>query len=124
MSQFLRFAVVGVIGFLVDAGILRFAIAVLGFNLYSGRVVSFLCAATVTWALNRTFTFRHRGPPAAQWFRFVSVNALGAAVNFGTYALMVVLWPLARHFPSLAVAGGSLAGMGFNYTLMKKVVFR
>ncbi len=124
MSQFLRFAMVGVIGFFVDAGVLRFVVAILGLNLYSGRVVSFLCAATVTWALNRTFTFRHRGAPAAQWLRFVSVNALGAAVNFGTYALMVGLWPLARHFPTLAVAGGSVAGMGFNYTLMKRVVFR
>jgi putative flippase GtrA len=123
-AQFLRFALVGVIGFIVDASVLRLVVATCGINLYAGRVVSFLTAATVTWALNRSFTFRHSGPRAAQWLRFVCVNALGASVNFGTYALMIATVAIARRYPSLAVACGSLAGMGLNFTLMRKVVFR
>jgi len=123
-TQFLRFALVGVVGFGVDAGTLRFVIATFGLNLYLGRVVSFLTAATVTWALNRTFTFRHKGAPAAQWLRFVCANALGGAVNFGVYALMVGTLATVREYPSIAVACGSVAGMGLNFILMKKVVFR
>lgn len=124
MTQFLRFALVGVIGFVVDASILRLVVAAFGINLYAGRLISFLAAATVTWALNRSFTFRHKGARAAQWLRFVCANAFGASVNLGTYALMVSTLPLAREYPSIAVACGSLTGMGLNFTLMKRVVFR
>lgn len=123
-GQFLRFALVGVIGFVADAGVLWIVVSALGLNLYAGRVVSYLCAATVTWALNRSFTFRHKGARAAQWLRFVCTNALGGGVNFGVYALMVRNLAVAHEHPTLAVACGSIAGMALNFTLMKKVVFR
>jgi putative flippase GtrA len=123
-TQFLRFALVGVVGFVVDAGVLRLVTSVFGANLYTGRVISFLVAATVTWALNRVFTFGHTGARAAQWLRFVCVNSLGGAVNLGVYALLVGTLSSIRHNPTIAVACGSLVGMGLNFTLMKKVVFR
>jgi len=59
LTRFLRFALVGTIGFVVDASVLRLVVAIFAINLYAGRLVSFLAAATVTWLLNRTFTFRH-----------------------------------------------------------------
>jgi putative flippase GtrA len=124
LTRFLRFALVGTIGFVVDASVLRLVVAIFGINLYAGRVVSFLAAATVTWHLNRTFTFRHNGPRAAQWLRFIAANAFGAGVNFGTYATMITIWPVAREYPSIAVGCGSLAGMALNFVLMKKLVFR
>jgi putative flippase GtrA len=122
---FLRFSLVGFLGFVVDAGVLRAVVAALGVNLYAGRVISFLTAATVTWALNRSFTFRHKGAARAlQWARFICVNALGACVNFGTYALLIKTLIFAREYPSFAVACGSVAGMALNFTLMRKLVFR
>jgi putative flippase GtrA len=124
MNQFLRFAVAGVIGFLVDASVLRLLVSAFNFNLYSGRFASYLCAASVTWYLNRRFTFRNRAAPAAQWLRFVLVNTIGAGANLGVYALMVGMLAVGRAFPTLAVAAGSLAGMCLNFTLMKKLVFR
>jgi putative flippase GtrA len=123
-TQFLRFALVGVVGFVADAGVLRLVVSALGFNLYAGRVVSFLVAVTVTWALNRVFTFRHTGARAAQWLRFVCANSLGGAANFGVYALLVGTLSSMRENPTVAVACGSLVGMGLNFTLMKRVVFR
>lgn len=123
-TQFLRFALVGVVGFTIDAGVLRLVVGAFGLNLYAGRVVSFLVAVTVTWALNRVFTFRHTGAPAAQWLRFVCANALGGAVNFGVYALLVGTLSGMRENPSVAVACGSLVGMSLNFILMKRVVFR
>jgi putative flippase GtrA len=124
LTRFFRFALVGTIGFLVDASVLRLVVAILAINLYAGRVISFFAAATVTWLLNRTFTFRHNGPRAAQWMRFIGANALGAGVNFGTYVVMITVWSVAREYPSIAVACGSIAGMGLNFVLMKKLVFR
>jgi putative flippase GtrA len=123
-AQFLRFGLVGTIGFLVDASVLRLVVAFLGLNLYVGRVVSFLVAATVTWALNRTYTFKHKGARGAQWVRFVLANAIGGFANFGVYAAMVSSLPFVHAHPVIAVACGSLAGMCFNFFLSKWLVFR
>jgi putative flippase GtrA len=123
-GQFLRFGLVGTVGFIVDAGVLRLVVSFLGLNLYVGRVISFLVAATVTWALNRTFTFKHTGARGRQWLRFVLANAIGGFVNFGAYAALVSTLPFVHAHPVIAVAAGSLAGMGFNFTLSKWLVFR
>ena len=85
IRQFLRFGVVGVIGFVVDAGTLAILLNLgLGLGLYGGRVVSFLLAMTVTWALNRRFTFRDDNPEKAkQWARFAVVATLGGLRRLG-----------------------------------------
>ena len=123
IGQFLRFGVVGGAGFLVDAGVLLAALG-LGLDKYSGRALSYLAAVTTTFALNRAWTFRERraGPGvAAQWARFAALNLVGFAANYGTYAALVAF--TATH-PVLAVAAGSLAGMGFNFALSRRYVFR
>ena len=54
--QMLSFGFIGVIGFLVDAGVLYGAL-LCGLGLYAGRAVSYMAAVTVTWRLNRSYTF-------------------------------------------------------------------
>ena len=125
-SQLLRFVIVGGIGFLVDAGVVSLLVAVTDLGLYWSRLLSFLCAATATWALNRNFTFRGQGSVnrVREWGAFLAVSIGGAAINYGVYVLTIEAWPLARHFPALAVAFGSLAGMVFNFPASKYLVFR
>jgi putative flippase GtrA len=125
-GQMLRFGIVGGIGFLVDAGVLTLMLA-LGLGPYSGRVVSFLAAATTTWALNRSFTFRRDSPspthPAGEWLAYLGLMVIGGLVNYGTYALAVaILDPVARH-PVIGVALGSIAGMAINFWTSKTMVF-
>ena len=43
------FAVGGILGLVVDAGIAQGLVSLAGWNIYTARVVSFLSAATVTW---------------------------------------------------------------------------
>ncbi|MGH8576331.1 MAG: GtrA family protein, partial [Gammaproteobacteria bacterium] len=50
-GRFLRFGLVGTAGFVVDAAALTAAMAWLGLGPYGGRVVSYLAAATFTWAM-------------------------------------------------------------------------
>lgn len=45
--QVIRFVIAGVVGFVVDAGILCLALAV-GLGYFAGRAVSFLCAVWAT----------------------------------------------------------------------------
>ena len=128
-AQFLRFGVVGTIGFLVDTAVL-YASLWAGLGLYAGRALSYVAAATGNWALNRAWTFREAGRPAGraalgrQWALFLAVNLVGFAVNYGTYALLVANLPVAAAHPVLAVAAGSLAGMGGNFLLSRRFVFR
>jgi len=126
LRQFFMFALVGAAGFLVDAGTLQFALHMLGLNLYEGRLLSFLVAATFTWQLNRKITFRAAAhhPAAKQWLKFVSANAVGGLINLGVYALLVSRLPLAREHPTLAVACGSIAGLLFNFLASRIIVFR
>lgn len=123
-ARFLRFALVGAAGFVVDAGVLYAGVA-LGLGLYLGRACSYLCAATFTWALNRRFTFAASGPPGlAEWLRFVLANANGGIVNYLTYAALVSWGPGLIGHPVLAVAAGSLAGLGVNFAASERFVFR
>lgn len=124
-QEFLRFGVVGTIGFVTDTATL-YAVLALGSGLYLGRAISYIVAATTTWLLNRVWTFRHRagGAPARrQWALFLVVNLGGFILNYGTYAALVTWWPLAAAHPVLAVAAGSIAGMFSNFFLSRAIVF-
>ena len=54
------FAIGGVLGLLVDAGTVQALVGWGGWNPYLARVLTFMLAATVTWAWNRRHTFAHR----------------------------------------------------------------
>ena len=123
----MRFAVIGTAAFVVDTAVLYVALWA-GLGLYSGRVVSYLVAATFTWYGNRRITFAthaHGAPAiAAEWVRFLLTNLLGGAVNYATYAILVSQFEFVRSYPVLGVAAGSIAGLGVNFTLSKLLVFR
>ncbi len=130
-GQVLRFGMVGGVGFLVDAGLLHVLLQ-LGLGYYGGRVVSFLAAATVTWILNRSFTFRRETfpdgtsgaiHPAGEWLAYLGLMAIGGVVNYGAYALAVAFSEPVRRHPELGVALGSIAGMAINFWSAKTLVF-
>lgn len=125
ITQFLRFGVVGTAGFVMDAAVLLGMLA-LGTGPYAGRVVSYLAAASLTFALNRAWTFRAaaRAPVARQWGRFVALNLLGFAANYGTYAALLAASPLVAAQPVLGVAAGSIAGMFINFAVSRRFVFK
>jgi putative flippase GtrA len=125
LGEFLRFGIVGTLGFLVDTVTLYLALSLVA-GLYGGRLISYLAAATGNWLLNRAWTFRQadRGRPGRQWLLFLAVNLLGFACNYGTYVLAVRHWPMAATHPVLAVAAGSIAGLAGNFTLSRRFVFK
>lgn len=125
----LRFAVIGALGMPVDAGVLWLMTHRAGLDPYSGRIVSWLCAATFTWAGNRYFTFRGsraRGVTgtAKEWLRFLAANAVGGLVNVGLYSTLVRFAPPPANNLYVALVLGVLAGLVFNFTLSKKLVFK
>lgn len=124
-AQFVRFGIVGTIGFIADASMLTLVLSVTGLGFYLGRLVSFLFAASITWALNRCYTFRDRSKQGRmrQWGRFVLVNSAGGLVNYGVYSALILGDDLFRAWPVLAVAAGSIAGLLVNFLGSKFLVF-
>ena len=126
LAQFFKFGLVGIVGFIVDAGVLYLCMTFGGMGPYSGRVVSFILGATSTWICNRLFTFkghRSKDPAHIQWIKFVIVSMGGFTFNYGTYALLIAHTPLVASYPVLGVAAGSIAGMFFNFFVSRRVVF-
>ncbi|MDA7418371.1 GtrA family protein [Xenophilus arseniciresistens] len=127
LQRLWRFGVAGVLGFVVDAGVLYLLAPWLGW--YGARVLSFWAAATATWLFNRRYTFADgaaRGG-AALWREYggyLLAMLGGAAVNYGCYALALQLLPPAGWVPLLGVAVGSLAGMGINFLSARWLIFR
>ena len=122
-TQFLSFACVGALSYLVDAGVLSAVLAIAPGRFYLGRIVSYLAAASFAWCLNRSFTFRDRGPRWRQWRRYLVANLGGGLANYATYATLVAIVPFCRLHPTAAVAAGSLAGMMLNFTASRRFVF-
>jgi len=125
LSRFLRFGLVGVVGFVVDTGLLYLGLAA-GLGLWLGRVVSYLGAVTATWLLNRRFTFRGHIPGHTfhEWGRFAVSQLGGAITNLGIYGVLIEASVLARSHPVVGVAAGSLSGLVINYSLARIFVFR
>jgi len=128
-SCFLRFALVGTAGFVVNEAALWIALHLLGLNAYWGGVFSFLVAVTFTWWGNRTLTFAERaarsgGHIAKEWLAFVTANGVGFLVNFAVYASLVAVAPKPLGNPFMALVFGTLAGLVFNFVLSSRLVFR
>lgn len=123
--QFFRFALVGTVGFVVDLSALQLSLHVLGLDVYVGRGLSYLCAASSTWIMNRYFTFAAERTAGLwrEWGRFLMSNAAGGAVNLSVYAAMVSSGLPIVSAPWLALAAGSLAGLFFNFFASRKFVF-
>lgn len=124
--QFAKFGIVGVVGLAVDTAVLYAGLA-LGLEFFAARVPSFFAAATATWILNRSFTFKgavRDGSVFRQWAKFIAANAIGGVVNYGvSVGLEAGVEVVAAH-PFLAVAAGSIAGMFFNFAASKHLVFK
>jgi putative flippase GtrA len=124
-AQVLRFAAVGVIGFVVDAGVLLAVVTWLHWSPLPARIASFLIAATVTFVLNQRFTFRLQ--ERFDVYRFISylaATAVGALINIGIYHLWVLINDAAPMQLVIGTAFGSLVAMFVNYFVSSLIVFR
>ncbi|HKU17148.1 MAG TPA: GtrA family protein [Steroidobacteraceae bacterium] len=120
LQQLALFSLVGGAGFLVDAGTLLLLHQVFGMDVYVARLLSWLVAATSTWWMNRTLTFRNRDAALwRQWLLFLGANSGGGLINLGVSSLL-----LSQHVaPVAAVACGSIAGLLWNFLASRRFVF-
>ena len=124
LLEFLKFGVVGTIGFVVDTSTVYALRGSLG--LYGAGAAAYLTGATGNWVLNRLWTFRGKGgqPAHRQWALFLMATLVGFTLNRGMYAILVTFVPICAAEPVWAVAAGSITGLGANFFLSKRLVFR
>ena len=116
LTRFLRFAVVGTIGALVDFGILFLLHAILGWPLALSNTISFTSAVISNFIWNRHWTYpdSRTKPITAQLGQFFVVNIAGWAINTGILlALNGPLTNLAETLPVVATAG-TAHNLGYN----------
>jgi putative flippase GtrA len=107
---------VGVAGFLVDATILSALV-------YTARALSFATAVTLTWYLNRHWVFSPTSDGTKEYGAYFALQALGAAINLGVYALVIAASPSLARYPVVPLAAGAALALLFNYAAAGRWVF-
>jgi putative flippase GtrA len=109
-TEIVRFGISGVAGFIVDAGIVALFTRGLGLGTIVAQVIAFTVAVTVTWIINRHWTFAEHASEKwlHEWTRYVAANSVGAAVHNGIYVILVLAFSTFSKNPVLAVAAGAL----------------
>ncbi len=125
-SQFLRFCVVGAVGFLVDAAILEMLLFLQLLNPFTARLFSFGCAVFATFQMNRHWSFKS-GDLKPFWTTFVSylgVQGVGFVCNFSIYSALYVFVPAPMNRPIYCLIIASAISMSLNFLGAKILVFR
>jgi putative flippase GtrA len=122
-ARFLRFALVGGVGFLIDVGLLAALYHGAELDPFSARAISIATAAFSTWRLNRRITFgASASRQTTEGFRYAVVAAMTAALNYILYTLLLTLWPSLPPVAALVVA--TLAAMSVSYVGYSRFVFQ
>lgn len=122
-AEVLRFAMVGSLGFLVDAGLTACLTQWAHWMPTVARIAAFLAALTVTWRFNMTLTFRVRRGWSS-WPPYLVVSVVGFLVNLGIYLAWLHVAGNRGLQNFVGVALGSVCAMGVNYAASRRFVFR
>lgn len=105
-TRFFRFAMVGVIGAVVDFGIFNLLVSLVGFPGVAASVISFLAAVLSNFIWNRYWTYpdSRSKPVHHQIVQFIMVSVIGLAIRTPLFAwmepnLIRLLTPSPFHLP-------------------------
>ena len=132
-QQFLRYAIIGVLNFLISTSVLNLLARLT--HIYSGPMlfvfsaIAFTVAVTNSYLCNRNWTFKAKKGSAIQYPLFYGLTLIG----FGLSSMIIFV--MTTHIPApfgisaplwLNVANVVAAGFGilWNFTAYSQVVFR
>ncbi|MDD4972558.1 MAG: GtrA family protein [Paludibacter sp.] len=124
-ARILLFVAIGGIGFVIDGGVLSFLVNLRHLNPYFSRLISFPIAVSVTWYLNRRWTFSSGvyNKKAPEYARYLGVQIIGAIINLTAYGLLLMAFAAFASIPILPLALGALVAMLFNFVGLHFFVF-
>jgi putative flippase GtrA len=116
-KRFIKFAIVGGIGFIIDTGTLSLLVFLFGLNTDKRRLlakaISFTLAVISNFFWNRRWTYpeSRSKPISKQLVQFFALNLIGLGINLAVFALVdAFLTPLIG--PVLALYGAQVAAVG------------
>ena len=120
-----KFASVGAIGFLIDAGILTVLMTGFGLHHYPARAISFATAVTATWYLNRRWVFDRAAVKmsGSEYGAYFAVQIIGALINLGVFVLAIELSEDLANVPVVPLAMGAALALLFNFGASSRFVF-
>lgn len=123
-SEMFRFLQVGAIGYIINI-VVFYSLRHINVTIAPALIVAFGCAATLTWVLNRRYTFetRPRAKPVGQWLRFLSANAVGALIYVGAFVLFTHSSKIFSTFPALTILLSAGVAFVSNFVLSSRLVF-
>ena len=124
-ALFLKFAVVGALGFATDAGLLALGLRA-GLSIGIARAISLGVALHLTFLLNGLFVFAtlRRSALPRQWASYMLANGAGALCNYLVFiSLIASRAPVLSDRPVAFVAAAVIA-LGVNFTGSRLVAFR
>jgi putative flippase GtrA len=101
-TRFIRFAIVGAIGAVVDFGVMNLLVNLFSAPLVLAGTFSFIAAVLSNFIWNRYWTYpdSRSKPIVRQWIEFLVVNALGLIIRIPVLALLEpVMFVLVVHLP-------------------------
>jgi len=124
--SFIRFCIVGGIGFIVDFLILYSLIYFFELGPIQARAISFVFAITTTWLLNRRYLFPdiYTENKFHEWIRYISTHTTGGAINFLMYSALVLYAAKPFDHIFIALLISNLVSLNFNYFGSKIFVFK
>ena len=115
-----KFSIVGSIGFVSDLLLFFILYYIFSIEIYLSRGLSIVGAITITWYLNRIFTFQDKdSPKIQQWLKYLFVNLLGGIANYTVFVFLVGL----QINVLLSLILSTSVGFIFNFNLSKKFIF-
>jgi putative flippase GtrA len=121
VGQVIRFGIVGVINFGLDAVIFFLALAAITNSLVAANVVAWLVAVSSSYVLNTRFTFAaHAEPFSARAWALFALSQTGGLV--GNTAVVLIAAPYMPLVAAKVLA--VLAGFVVNFVLARLVIFR
>lgn len=119
--QFLGYAMVGVIGTVIQYAVLLVGVSMFGSTPLTASSVGAVLGAITNYLLNYRFTFRASKPHATTMTRFFAVALMGLAINGVVIAL--VLRMLDSHY-LIAQAAATLAVLSFGFAANRCWTFK
>ncbi len=110
--QLRRFVVVGVAATATHVAMSVLSIELLGLGVQAGTFVAFSCALSLSYLLNRAWTYQARGRHRRQLPRFAVVSFAGYGLNAAIMALVTNLFGLSYLF-GIAVVVMVLPSLSF-----------
>ncbi len=88
--QFIKYCCVGVLGTLIDMGLLALLFEVFTWPILLANTASFTAAATSNYYFNKIFTYRNKDPKIAkQYSKFLTISLAGLLISSIIIALGV-----------------------------------